>query len=194
MNKKLILTTLFVLFVFIGASTCLSKSTTSSSSNSSPKALRSAQFISLKTLLDGPKIQALHLVASPVATTTTTTTVAVVPASTPTTTTPPAPVVTTTTVTPPTTTTAPPANPSTVSTPSDYDHRWDSVARCEEGGWGHYGFPAYPDSLGINAQNWAAYGGGSDLSPANQVRVAQAIEASAGTPNYVPDQGYCAAW
>lgn len=72
----------------------------------------------------------------------------------------------------------------------DYDHRWDAVATCEEGGWGNYGFPAYPNSLGINSTNWYANGGGSDLSPAAQVAVAQRIE---GT-SYVPDQGYCAAW
>lgn len=65
---------------------------------------------------------------------------------------------------------------------------------CEEGGWVGYAGPAYPDSLGINATNWAAYGGGSDLSPAAQVAVAERIEAAAGTPSYVPDQGYCASW
>ena len=73
---------------------------------------------------------------------------------------------------------------------SGYDHRWDAVAVCEEGGWGNYGFPAYPNSLGINSTNWYSNGGGSDLSPAAQVAVAQRIE---GT-SYVPDQGYCAAW
>ena len=72
----------------------------------------------------------------------------------------------------------------------DYDHRWDRVAVCEEGGWGNYGFPAYPNSLGINATNWASNGGGSDLSPAAQVAVAQRIE---GT-SFVPDQSGCAAW
>ena len=61
---------------------------------------------------------------------------------------------------------------------------------CEEGGFGHYGFPAYPDSLGITAANWYANGGGSDLSPQAQVAVAQRIE---GT-GYVPDQAGCAAW
>lgn len=72
----------------------------------------------------------------------------------------------------------------------DYDHRWDAVAVCEEGGWGNYGFPAYPDSLGINATNWSAYGGGSDLSPAAQVAVAQRVEGN----GFVPDQGSCAPW
>jgi hypothetical protein len=68
------------------------------------------------------------------------------------------------------------------------------VARCEEGGWIGYAGPAYPDSLGINATNWANFGGGADLSPANQVRIAQDIEAAGGSPGYVPDQGGCASW
>jgi hypothetical protein len=85
--------------------------------------------------------------------------------------------------------------PTPVVAISDYDHRWDAVAVCEEGGWGNYGFPNFPNSLGINAGSWysitAQLGlNPSDLSPANQVRVAQAIE---GT-SYVPDQGYCASW
>ena len=62
------------------------------------------------------------------------------------------------------------------------------VAICEEGGWGHYGFPAYPDSLGISAANWVAYGGGSDLSPAAQIAVAARIQP------YPPDTNGCAAW
>lgn len=62
------------------------------------------------------------------------------------------------------------------------------MAVCEEGGWGHYGFPNYPDSLGIDAANWYAYGGGSDLSPAAQIAVASRIQP------YPPDQHGCAAW
>jgi len=86
-------------------------------------------------------------------------------------------------------------SPAPVVASGDYDHRWDAVAVCEEGGWGNYGFPNFPNSLGINAGSWysitAQLGlNPSDLSPANQVRVAQAIE---GT-SYVPDQGYCASW
>lgn len=85
--------------------------------------------------------------------------------------------------------------PAPVVAPGDYDHRWDAVAVCEEGGWGNYGFPNFPNSLGINAGSWysitAQLGlNPNDLSPANQVKVAQAIE---GT-SYVPDQGYCASW
>ena len=91
---------------------------------------------------------------------------------------------------PPATTPPAPASPTPSSTGSTYDTRWDRVASCEEGGWGNYGFPAYPDSLGISATNWYANGGGSDLSPAAQVAVAQRIE---GT-SFVPDQNGCAAW
>ena len=67
---------------------------------------------------------------------------------------------------------------------------WTRVAVCEEGGWIGYAGPAYPDSLGINAANWYANGGGSDLSPAAQIAVAQRIEGG----GYVPDQSGCAAW
>jgi hypothetical protein len=88
-------------------------------------------------------------------------------------------------VTPP-----PGSTPTTLPAPPDYDHRWDAVARCEEGGWIGYAGPAYPDSLGINAHNWAAYGGGSDLSPAAQVAVAERIEGN----GFVPDQHGCSSW
>ena len=71
---------------------------------------------------------------------------------------------------------------------SEYD-AWTRVAVCEEGGWGNYGFPNYPDSLGINSYNWYANGGGSDLSPTSQILVAERIQANP------PDQnGSCAAW
>jgi len=73
-------------------------------------------------------------------------------------------------------------------TPLEYAE-WTRVAICEEGGWGHFGFPAYPDSLGINATNWAAYGGGDDLSPDAQILVAEQIQFNP------PDQdGSCASW
>ena len=65
---------------------------------------------------------------------------------------------------------------------------------CEEGGWIGASGPAYPDSLGISAHNWAAYGGGTDQSPAAQAAVAERIEAGAGLAGYVPDQGGCASW
>jgi hypothetical protein len=67
---------------------------------------------------------------------------------------------------------------------------WTRVANCEEGGWVGYSGPAYPDSLGISAANWYANGGGSDLSPAAQIAVAQRIEGY----SYVPDQYSCHSW
>lgn len=104
-------------------------------------------------------------------------------------------------VAPAPTTTAPPAQysqPVSIQgseatdgvTPEQYAE-WSAVNVCEEGGnWGYAG-PEYPDGLGISAINWAAYGGTSDLSPDAQIIVAENIEASAGTPGYVPDQGGC---
>jgi hypothetical protein len=82
----------------------------------------------------------------------------------------------------------------TTSAPATYEGdayaEWTKVADCEEGGWIGYAGPAYPDSLGINATNWYGNGGGSDVSPAAQIAVAQRIE---GT-DHVPDQNGCAAW
>jgi len=94
-----------------------------------------------------------------------------------------------------TTTVVVPPEPAVSTTGSP----WDSVARCEEGGWGNYGFPAYPDSLGINSANYylAASSIGAnpnDLSPANQIAIAEALVASWGQAGYVPDQNGCAAW
>jgi hypothetical protein len=64
------------------------------------------------------------------------------------------------------------------------------VAVCENAGWNPPRGPAYPDSLGINAHNWYAYGGSSDLSPAAQVAVAERIEGN----GFVPDQHGCSSW
>ena len=71
---------------------------------------------------------------------------------------------------------------------------WTRVAVCEEGGWIGYAGPAYPDSLGISAQNWAVYGGGASLAPWAQIAVAQRLLAAAGMAGWVPDQTGCAAW
>ena len=117
---------------------------------------------------------------------TTTTTVASPPSTTTTTSPPPAP-------SPPTASVTPTTSTGAGDAPSAYD-QWTRVADCEEGSWDGSSGPAYPDSLGINAQNWQEYGGGADVSPAAQIAVAQALEAAAGTPGYVPDQGYCAPW
>jgi Transglycosylase-like domain len=89
---------------------------------------------------------------------------------------------------PPTTTTTPPTTTTTL--PADYAE-WSRVASCESGGWVVLG-SAYPDSLGITAQNWANYGGTGDTSPAAQIAVADRMIASLGIG--IPDQGECAAW
>ena len=66
---------------------------------------------------------------------------------------------------------------------------WTKVAVCEEGGWIGSSGSAYPDSLGITAQNWYANGGGSDMSPAAQIAVAMRVSGG-----WIPDQNGCAAW
>jgi len=68
---------------------------------------------------------------------------------------------------------------------------WAHVALCESGGWNVLGF-AYPDSLGLTAQNWYAFGGGSDTSPEAQIAVAERFIAAYGIS--IPDQNGCAAW
>lgn len=65
---------------------------------------------------------------------------------------------------------------------------WTRVAICEEGGWVGYSGAAYPDSLGISAANWWAYGGTSNVSEDAQIMVAERIQTDP------PDQDGCAAW
>ena len=79
------------------------------------------------------------------------------------------------------------APPVPTVTPLEYAE-WSRVAVCEEGGWIGYAGPAYPDSLGISATNWYGNGGGSDLSPAAQIIVAERIQTNP------PDQHGCAPW
>jgi len=87
-------------------------------------------------------------------------------------------------------------------TPEDIQ-KWTRVAICEEGGWIGSSGSVYPNSLGISASNWYANGGGSNVSPTAQVRVAKRVIASVvgqyiqGTrvyPGFVPDQHSCSAW
>lgn len=99
----------------------------------------------------------------------------------------PTPVVVTPETSPIQTTTPIPAQVET-STSDDLYAEWTKVAICEEGGWVGSSGPAYPDSLGINATNWYANGGTSDVSPAAQIAVAERIQTN------VPDQSGCAAW
>ncbi|MDE1904908.1 MAG: transglycosylase family protein [Rhodospirillales bacterium] len=76
----------------------------------------------------------------------------------------------------------------------DYDHRWDAVAMCEEGGWSlavYQHGPTYWGNLGISGQNWDTYGAGVDrnnATPAQQVMVAERIQSNP------PDQHGCAGW
>lgn len=101
---------------------------------------------------------------------------------------------TTTSSAPPPSTTSTTYLPTTTTTDPAVYAAWSRVAVCENGGWNPPRGAGYPDSLGISATNWAAHDGGTDLSPANQIRVAQAIEAAAGLGGYVPDQRGCASW
>lgn len=72
--------------------------------------------------------------------------------------------------------------------------QWSRVSVCEEGGWVGYAGWAYPDSLGISRANWFRFGGGTDLSPGAQIKVAQALLAANGLAGWVPDQSGCHAW
>lgn len=84
---------------------------------------------------------------------------------------------------------ATPTPASTTITSSSHYAAWTKVAVCEEGGWvGSAGYN-YPDSLGINRTNWFHYGGGSDVSPAAQIAVADRMVADLGIS--IPDQNGC---
>lgn len=69
---------------------------------------------------------------------------------------------------------------------------WTRVAVCEEGGWIGYSGYKFPDSLGIIRAAWFQFGGGSDVSPAAQIRVAENLIHHFGIG--IPDQNGCAAW
>jgi hypothetical protein len=78
---------------------------------------------------------------------------------------------------------------------------WNKVAWCETHGQWHRDQPTFDGGLGISRVNWNAYGGQDFASaphfatPEEQVIVARRIQASAGVPNYIPDQnGGCHAW
>lgn len=82
--------------------------------------------------------------------------------------------------------------PAPVTTPPDLVAAWTRVATCENGGWNPPQGPVYPNSLGINATNWAQFGGTSDLSVDAQIAVAERFRAHYGIG--IPDQNGCAAW
>ena len=92
----------------------------------------------------------------------------------------PKPTVVTTT----TTTTPDPVTPELVAA-------WSRVATCESGGWVVLG-SAYPNSLGITAQNWYQFGGTGDTSMRAQILVAERFRAAYGIG--IPDQNGCAPW
>ena len=126
---------------------------------------------------------------SSVATTTTPTTLPISPPSTTVPPSPPVPPAPTPTGEAPTTEPPAPSQPvssAPATSGSDYD-AWTRVSVCENGapGWNPPQGSAYPDSLGISAANWYANGGGSDLSPAAQIAVAERIQSNP------PDQNGC---
>lgn len=85
------------------------------------------------------------------------------------------------------TTISPPAPQPVDSVTPELLAEWTKVSVCENGapGWNPPQGSMYPDSLGINATNWYGNGGGSDLSPAAQIAVAEKIQTNP------PDQGGC---
>lgn len=80
--------------------------------------------------------------------------------------------------------------------PKDYA-AWSHVAVCEEGGWFAPG-GNYPDALGIDATNYAQFGGHPDYGHIGlAARVAEIRVADRLIRYYhvgIPDRGGCAAW
>ena len=84
--------------------------------------------------------------------------------------------------------------------------KWNLVAQCEtQGHWyrRYEGWSAMSGGIGIRNYNWLAFGGyelfgavnAGYATPEQQVFIARRIQASAGIPNYVPDQdGQCRGW
>ena len=101
------------------------------------------------------------------------------------------PSTTTTTTTVPVPTTIPVTTTTVPSAPISNREAWDKVATCESGGWVVLG-SVYPNSLGLTAANYYAFGGTSDVSPEAQIVVAERFRAAYGIP--IPDQNGCAAW
>ena len=81
--------------------------------------------------------------------------------------------------------------------PADYA-AWSKVAQCESGGWRVLG-ANYPNSLGISAANWRAFGGRPQ--PPGRVSMTGRITAIRIADRFIhayripiPDQTGCAAW
>lgn len=85
-----------------------------------------------------------------------------------------------------------PATTTTTLPVMPHYEEWTRVAMCEEGGWINSSGSVYPDSLGISSDNWYAFGGGNDYSPAAQIAVAERFIAAYGIG--IPDQNGCAPW
>jgi len=180
--RRYLLLTIFILSVGIGI-ICVSTSPTEKPTHYSLTALKSHSKSRYETVSLRPLPHA-HTVVTPPTTTVSAPSTSV-----------PAPVATPTTTTTSTVTTVVPVPTTAVSNDNaSLLAEWTKVAVCEEGGWGNYGFPNYPDSLGINSSNWYGNGGGSDLSPAAQIAVAERVVAKYASPGWVPDQEGCAAW
>lgn len=80
--------------------------------------------------------------------------------------------------------------------------QWAKVAICETGGrWHAHDGDTFSGGIGISHVVWNEYGG-KKFAPApylagieDQITIARRIQASAGLPNYVPDQNGCTgAW
>lgn len=180
MRRRLIIVSLFVLFVIggslwihqsnNGSSLALSKARThhSTSSRTSLKTYGLGVTTTSSLLSPPPPVT-----SSPVSTTTTPITV---------------PVTTTTSAS------VPLPTPAVGGVTATEYAEWTRVAVCEEGGWIGSSGSAYPDSLGISSANWFGNGGSSDVSPTAQILVAKRIAAEYVRPGWVPDQGYCASW
>lgn len=171
MRLKALVVLCFIAAV-IGGLICISTSQQTKHRNLSMELSQANSKPSSKINLSSPST-----VAQPVVTTTTT--ILSAPS-----TSVPAPVATPTITTTTTTTTVP-----LVSTTGGWTYEAATkVAVCEEGGWIGAASAAYPDSLGINAQNWYANGGGACVTPVCQIAVAEKLQ------SYPPDQNGCAPW
>ena len=78
---------------------------------------------------------------------------------------------------------------------------WEKVAWCETHSHWWRDQPTFDGGLGISRVNWQYFAPDEFpdaphlASKEQQVYVARAIQASAGIPNYIPDQGgQCHAW
>lgn len=84
-----------------------------------------------------------------------------------------------------------PVHRATNTISSSLREAWNKVAQCEEGGnWAHWTW-WYPDGIGIDRPNFAAFGGNPNVvnSIAQQITVAQRFVAYYHMG--IPDQEFC---